>query len=219
MRPLMRLYGYWRSSCSWRVRIALNLKGVQVEHVPVHLVQDGGKQHTPEYLAKNAMRSVPLLEWEEEGTTRRLAQSMAILEYLDERFPAPSLLPKDSFRRAQARMVAEIVNSGLQPLQNLAVLQHVKGTLAADDRAWGFHWLTRGMTALEREVSSLAGKYAVGDEVTLADLCVVPQLYAARRFAVDVSAFPTLLRIEQACGQLEAFAQAHPDRQADAQPA
>lgn len=215
----MRLYTYWRSSCSWRVRIALALKNVEVEQVPVHLVREGGEQNAAGYVERNPMRTVPMLEWDEGGTPRRLTQSMAILEYLDERFPTPPLLPSDPFRRAQVRMIAETVNSGIQPLQNLAVLQHVKGTLAADDRAWGLHWVTRGMTALEREVSRVAGRFAVGDELSLADLCIVPQLYGARRFAVDVSAFPTLLGIERACEQLESFRRAHPDQQPDAQPA
>lgn len=216
---MIRLSTYWRSSCSWRVRIALNLKGVTVEHLPVHLVKDGGQQNAPGYAAKNPMRTVPMIEWDEDGQPRRLAQSMAIIEFLEERYPAPSLLPREPYARAQARMLAEIVNSGIQPLQNLAVLQHVKNELKGDDRAWCQHWITRGLTALEAEMKSTAGRYAVGDQVSVADLCLVPQLYGARRFGVELARFPTLLRVEQACEQLEAFQQAHPDRQPDAQPA
>lgn len=215
----LKLYGYWRSSCSWRVRLGLNLKGLAYEYAPVHLVKDGGQQNTDAYRAVNPMRTVPTLEWSEGGTVHRLGQSLAILEYLEARFPTPALLPGDLLLKARVRMLAEMVNSGIQPLQNLAVLQHVKNELKGDDKAFGAHWNARGLTALETAVRETAGTYCVGDSVTLADLCLVPQLYGARRFGVDLAPYPTLLRIEAACAALPAFQAAHPDRQPDAQPA
>ncbi|MBZ4419363.1 maleylacetoacetate isomerase [Myxococcus sp. RHSTA-1-4] len=216
----LRLHNYWRSSASWRVRLGLHLKGLKFEYVPVHLLQDGGQQNTEAYRALNPMRTVPTLEWtEDDGTARRLSQSLPILEYLEARFPSPAFLPKDLYLQAKTRMLAEMVNSGIQPLQNLAVLQRIKGELKADDKAWGAHWNVRGLEALEAAVKPLAGRYCVGDEVSLADICLVPQLYGARRFAVDLTPYPTLLRIEAACNELPAFQAAHPDRQPDAAPA
>lgn len=215
-----RLHNYWRSSASWRVRLGLRLKGVDFEYVPVHLLQDGGQQHSDAYRALNPMRTVPTLEWTEaDGTVRRLSQSLAILDYLQETFPSPSFFPEDTYLRARARMLAEYVNSGIQPLHNLGVLQRVKHELNGDDKAWGAHWCTRGLEALEKMVQPTAGRYCVGDSVTLADVCLVPQLYGARRFALDMTPYPTLLRIEAACAELPAFQASHPDRQPDAAPA
>jgi maleylpyruvate isomerase len=213
----MKLYSYWRSSSSWRVRIALHLKQVPFTYEAVHLLEDGGAQNTDAYRQKNPLRTVPLLEWEEGGVTRRLPQSLAIIAYLDDRYPEPRLLPADPFLRAQAWALAELPNSGIQPLQNLAVLQRVKDELKGDDKAWAAHWNQRGLSALEAQVAPLAGRFCLGDSLTIADVCLVPQLYSARRFGVDLSAFPTLTRIEAACAQMDAFARAHPDRQPDAQ--
>ena len=216
----LRLHNYWRSTSSWRVRLGLHLKRLQFEYVPVHLLQDGGKQHTEAYRALNPMRTVPTLEWtEEDDSTRQLSQSLAILEYLEARVPSPSFFPKDLYLQAKVRMLAEMVNSGIQPLQNLSVLQRLKNELKGDDKAWAAHWNARGLEALEAAVKPLAGRYCVGDEVSLADICLVPQLYGARRFAVDLTPYPTLLRIEAACNELPAFQAAHPDRQPDAVPA
>ncbi|KFE62689.1 maleylacetoacetate isomerase [Hyalangium minutum] len=215
----MKLYSYWRSSCSWRVRIALNLKGLSYSYEAVHLVKDGGQQNSDAYRALNPMRTVPTLELEEGGQVRRLSQSVAILEYLEERYPTPALLPADPLLRARIRMLAEMVNSGIQPLQNLSVLQFVKGELQRDDKAFAAHWNVRGLTALEAAVKETAGTYCLGETVSLADIFLVPQLYGARRFAVDLSPYPTLTRIEAACEKLPAFQAAHPDRQPDAAPA
>jgi maleylpyruvate isomerase len=215
----MKLYGYWRSSCTWRVRIALGLKGIKHSYEPIHLLKDGGEQNADRYRALNPLRTVPLLEIEDRGKVVRIAQSMAILEYLEEKHPSASILPKDPIARAQARMIAESINSGIQPLQNLAVLQRVKGELRGDERAWAKHWITRGLTAVEGLVSSCAGTYCVGDTVTLADMCLIPQLHNARRFDVDLTAFPKLMAIEKACEALPAFQHAHPDLQPDAAPA
>ncbi len=210
----MKLHGYWRSSASWRVRIALAWKDLAYDYVPVHLVRGGGEQHAQGYRASNPMRQVPLLALD--GGVE-LSQSLAIIEYLEERHPAPGLLPADPIARARARQLAEIVNSGIQPLQNLAVLQHLD-TLAVDRNAWAVHWISRGLEALESLAKTTAGRYAVGDAVSIADLCLIPQLYSSRRFPVDLAPYPTLLRIEAACAELPAFQAAHADRQPDATP-
>lgn len=216
----LRLYSYWRSSASWRVRIGLHLKGLKFDYVPVHLVKDGGEQNSAAYRTLNPMRTLPTLEWTEaDGSVRRLSQSLPVLEYLEERFPAPALLPADAFLRAKSRMLAEMVNSGIQPLQNLSVMQRLKQELSADDKAWSAYWNTRGLEALEAAVQPTAGRFCVGDTVSLADVCLVPQLYGARRFGVDLAPYPTLLRIEAECQALPAFQAAQPDRQPDAVPA
>jgi maleylpyruvate isomerase len=166
------------------------------------------------------MRTVPTLEWtEEDDTVRRLSQSLPILEYLEAVSPSPSLLPRDAYLQGKARMLAEMVNSGVQPLMNLSVLQRIKNELKADDKAWAAYWIARGLEAVEAAVKPTAGRYCVGDEVSLADICVVPQLYGARRFGVDLTPYPTVLRIEAACNELPAFQAAHPDRQPDKAPA
>ena len=213
----MKLYSYWRSSCSWRVRIGLHWKGQTFEYVPVHLLRDGGQQKTAGYTALNPMQSVPLLEVEDGGTVRRLAQSMAILEYLEERWPEPPLLPRDRFARDQVRQAAEIVNSGIQPYQNSGVQKRVKHELHGDEKAWTRSFIAHGFTALEALLRGTAGKYAVGDQVTLADVYLVPQLFGARRVELDLAPFPTLTRVESACNALPAFQSAHPDRQPDAE--
>jgi maleylpyruvate isomerase len=215
----LKLYGYWRSSCTWRVRIALNFKGIAYAYEPVHLLKDGGQQNTEGYRAKNPMRTVPTLEWADGGIEHRLSQSLAILEYLEETYPTPALLPAEPVWRARVRMLSEMVNSGIQPLQNLAVLQHLKGELKVDDKVFAAHWNRRGLEALETAVKATAGTYCLGERVTFADLCLVPQLYAARRFGVDLTQYPVLTRIEAACNQLPAFQAAHADRQPDAVPA
>jgi maleylpyruvate isomerase len=215
----MKLYSYWRSSCSWRVRIALNLKGLHYTYEAVHLLKDGGQQNSEAYRAVNPMRTVPTLEFEEGGVVRRLSQSLAILEYLEERYRTPALLPAEPLLRARVRMLSEMVNSGIQPLQNLAVLQWVKGELKGDDKAFAAHWNARGLAALEAAVKETAGTYCVGDTVSFADICLVPQLHGGRRFGVDLTPYPTLTRIEAACDKLPAFQAAHPDRQPDAAPA
>ncbi|MDQ3263813.1 MAG: maleylacetoacetate isomerase [Myxococcota bacterium] len=213
----MKLYGYFRSSATWRVRVVLNLKAIPHEYQPVHLVKEGGVQNSDWYRGLNPMRSVPLLEWEEEGQVRRLAQSLPIIEFLEERFPDRPILPQDPYLKAQARMVAEMINSGIQPLQNLSVLKHLKAELKADEQAWARHWIDRGLTAVEAVLTGTAGRYAVGDQVSLADACLIPQLFNARRFGVDVSRFPTALRVEQACEALPAFDAAQPSKQPDAE--
>jgi maleylpyruvate isomerase len=213
----MKLYGYWRSSCSWRVRIGLNWKQQAFSYVPVHLLKDGGQQKAEPYTMLNPMQSVPLLEVEDEGRLIRIAQSMAILEYLEERWPEPSLLPKDRVSRARVRHAAEIVNSGIQPFQNTNVQKRVKHELHGDEKAWARHFITHGLHALEALLKDTSGRYSVGDQVTLADCFLVPQLYHARRYGVDLAPLPTLTRVEDACMALSAFQAAHADRQPDAE--
>ena len=213
----LRLYSYWRSSCSWRVRIGLLWKGLPFEYRTVHLLKDGGQQKSPEYTRLNPMQRVPVLEVEENGRVRHFSESMAILEYLEERWPDPPLLPRDLGDRALARQAAEIVNSGIQPFQNTNVQKRLKHELHADEKAWARHFIGHGLGALEALLHSTAGKYAIGDAVGLADCFLVPQLYHARRFEVDLAPLPTLTRIEAACMALPAFQAAHAERQPDSE--
>jgi len=209
----MKLYGYWRSGCTWRVRIALAWKGIPYDYTPVNLLED--EQHREPYRNLNLMEFVPLLEWEERGAIRRLTQSLAILDHLESRFPEPPLLPTDPWLRARARQLAEMVNSGIQPFQTPLVVGQVK-TIGGDDRAWVHFFVGRGLVALEEETSRTAGRFSVGDAPTFAECWLGPQLYAARRWKIDLAPFPTLTRIEAACEALPAFQAAHPDRQPDA---
>jgi maleylpyruvate isomerase len=213
----MKLFSYFRSSSSWRVRIALNLKGLKYSYVPVHLIRDGGQQHRPEFLALNPQGMVPALELEQDGATHVLTQSIAILEYLEEAHPTPALLPKDLFRRARVRQLTEIVNSSIQPLQNLEVLRKVTGELGGQRDAWAQHFISKGLEAFERIAQESQGPYAAGETPTFADLCLVPQLYSARRFSLELTPYPTCLKIEAACAKLAAFEAARPERQPDAE--
>lgn len=216
----LTFYGYWRSSCSWRVRIALAYKNIPHTYVSVSLIQDGGHQYKPEFFQKNPMAQIPVLEVanpNSQGGSTFLAQSVAILQYLEAIHPSPALVYDDPMRMAQVWQLLELVNSGIQPLQNLSVLDYVKTKLGGDSQVWAAYWIERGLRALEGSVAKTAGRFAVGDQVTWADLCLIPQLYNARRYGVSLEhGFDTLLRVEQACNALEAFAGAHPDRQSDA---
>lgn len=212
-----RLYGFWRSSSSWRVRIGLALKGIAYEYAAVDLLHLD--QFREEHRARNPTGQVPVLEAEEGGRTLRLVQSMAILEWLDERYPDPPLLPPDLDGRARVRALAEHVNSGIQPFQNAVVLRTLKEKLPGYEKEWARHFNARGLEALERAVSDGgAGRFCHGDAPGLADCYLVPQLYSARRFGVDLAPMPTLRRIEEACAALAPFQAAHPDRQPDAPP-
>jgi maleylpyruvate isomerase len=210
------LYGYWRSSSSWRVRIGLELKQVAYEYAAVDL--GAGAQSSPEHRARNPMGQVPVLEVVEEGVTRRLVQSMAILEWLDERFPSSPLLPRDAYGRARVRALAEHVNSGIQPFQNAATQRWLRVRHPGLEREWVRDWLGQGLAALERAVQDGAGRFCHGDSVTLADIYLVPQLAGGRRFGVDLAGCPTLLRIDASCRQLDAFRRAEADVQPDAPP-
>jgi maleylpyruvate isomerase len=212
----MKLYGFWRSSATWRVRIALAHKGLDYEYVPVKLARTGGEQDEAAFRAKNPMGRVPVLELAVNGATRRLAESMAILELLEETHPTPPLLPKDAFLRARARQLAMLVVSGIQPLQNTSVQHWVEAELHADGPAWIARWVTHGLAALEALTRETAGAFSVGDELSFADVCLVPQLYFARRFSLDLSPYPALVRIDATCAGMPAFEAAHADKQPDA---
>jgi maleylpyruvate isomerase len=214
----MKLYNFFRSSASYRVRIALNLKGVQYEYVPIHLRRGGGEQYTPAYKALNPQGIIPTLE--DEG--RVLTQSLAIIEYLEERYPEPPLLPRDPADRATVRSMALAVACEIHPVQNLRVLNYLKDILHHTEEelnAWSRHWITQGLTALEQMVRAAPnrGAFCFGNTPSLADLCLVPQLGNARRFGCDLSACPTLVQIDATCCALPAFAQAAPENQPDAE--
>lgn len=209
------LYNYWRSSASWRVRIGLHWKGIPFTYVPVHLVR--AEQKSPEHLARNPQGSVPVLELElDDGVTRRLAQSIAILEYLEATVPTPPLLPRDPYLAARVRWLAEIVNSGIQPLQNLPVTQRIAAMPGGDAKAWARDFIEAGLLAFDEVARETAGTFCVGDAPTLADVVLVPQIYAARRFTPTAAVPPRLLEIEARCAELPAFQAAHADAQPDA---
>ncbi|MBK9030606.1 MAG: maleylacetoacetate isomerase [Myxococcales bacterium] len=214
------LHNYWRSSASYRVRIGLGLKGLAYAYRVVNIIKDGGAQHGADYRAKNPMAQVPTLEVvDDDGVAIFLTQSLPILEYLDERWPHAPLLPGGATHaamvtRARARALAELVNTGIQPLQNLSTTRKVK-ELGGDDRAWVGGFISTGLAAYEAAAGD-GHPFSIGDAPTIADCFLVPQLYSARRFGVDVERFPRLLAIEAACNALPGFAAAHPDRQPDA---
>lgn len=220
MAERYKLYSYFRSSCSYRVRIALAHKQIPYEYEAVHLLQDGGQQFEEAYKAHNPMAEVPTLEvLDESGTSlASIGQSMAILEYLEECHPTPSLLPKDPIERARVRQLAECVGSDIQPIQNLRVMKHLMATFKVERpaaAAWNHYWIDRGFQGLEKLMAKTAGTYAFGDQVTLADVLLVPQHYNAVRFDVDMAQFPTIERVCQACQALPAFQQAAPECQPD----
>lgn len=215
----LRLFSYWRSSAAYRVRIGLNLKGLPYETVPVHLLQDGGQQHAPDYAALNPQELVPVLEHGE----RPLRQSLAILEYLDEMWPTPALLPADARSRQRVRALAQLVACDIHPLNNLRVLQYFgnKWNVPQPERdAWVRHWIQSGFAAFEALLAQnpATGEFSDGDSPTLADCCLIPQIYNARRFGVDMAAYPTICRVEAACLALPAFDAARPEAQPDAPP-
>ncbi|XP_066526186.1 maleylacetoacetate isomerase isoform X2 [Hoplias malabaricus] len=201
------LHGYFRSSCSWRVRIAFALKNIEYDQIPVNLVKDGGQQLTDQFKALNPMKQVPAVTID--GIT--LSQSLAIIQYIDETRPGPRLLPADPKRRAQVRMISDLIASGIQPLQNLYVIQKIE----AEKVQWAQHFINRGFEALEPILKQTAGKYCVGDEISMADICLVPQVYNAQRFKVDINQFPTIKQLNQALMELEAFKVSHPSCQPD----
>jgi maleylacetoacetate isomerase len=212
----MRLIGYYRSSAAYRVRIALNLKGLTAEHGSVHLAK--GEQKEPAFAALNPQKLVPVLE---DGRDR-LFQSLAILEYLEETHPEPPLLPTEPAARARVRALAQIVACEIHPLNNLRVLGYLTGELEISEEAklaWYRHWIAEGLGALEAILAASpdTGRFCHGDMPGLADVCLVPQLFNARRFDCPFFAYPTLLRIDAACESLSVFRDAAPDMQPDAE--
>jgi maleylpyruvate isomerase len=213
----MKLWSYWRSSCAFRVRIALGLKQLPFEYEAVHLVRDGGQQHQESFGALNPQRQVPVLEVDDVGGSVRLVQSMAIIEYLEERFPSPPLLPSKPAERAHVRAMAELVNSGIQPFQNTSTLAELKKR-SVETEPWAQTFVARGLAALEELARLRAGTFLFGDNVSLADVYLVPQLYNARRLNVPYTHLPTLVRAEKSCLALPAFERARPEAQPDAEP-
>jgi maleylpyruvate isomerase len=208
------LHSYWRSGASHRVRIALEVKQLAFEYAIVNILQRD--QFTEQYRGMNPMSQVPtLVAIEDNGTTHTLTQSLPILEFLDERVPSSPLLPKDPYRRHHVRALCEIINSGIQPLQNLTVIKAIKA-LGHDTDAWAQRYITSGLAAFEQMVKASAGQFCAGDAVTFADCFLVPQLVSSRRFGVEVERFPLLLEIEARCLVLPAFQRADPDQQPDA---
>ncbi|MES2117535.1 MAG: maleylacetoacetate isomerase [Pseudomonadota bacterium] len=214
----MKLHTYYRSSASYRVRIAMNLKQIAAEHGHVHLSRNGGEQFGAAFDALNPQHLLPVLE--DDGML--LTQSLAIIEYLDETQPGPRLLPADAAGRARVRALSQLIACDIHPLNNLRVLKYLSEELkvAPDDRnAWYRHWTGLGLAALEQQLArdGATGSYCHGDTPTMADCCLVPQLYNARRFECDLAPYPTLLRIAARCEALPAFEQARPEAQPDAE--
>lgn len=212
----MKLYTYFRSSAAFRVRIALNLKGLAYQPVFVHLAK--GEHRQPDYARVNPQALVPTLELDD-GT--RLNQSLAIMEYLEEKHPRPPLLPGDSLGKARVRSLAYLVSSEIHPLNNLRVLQHLKRALGQDQDevdTWYRHWIADGLAKFEAELAtSKKGKYCYGENPTMADCCLVPQIFNAKRYNSDLAPYPTTMRVFEECMKLEAFERAQPAKQPDAE--
>lgn len=211
----MKLYSFFRSSAAYRTRIALNLKGLSYETVPVHLSRDGGQQRTAEFRSINPHMRVPALAI---SGGEVLTQSLAIIEYLDEVHPQPPLLPADAVERARVRACAQLVACDIHPLNNLIALNYLKSTLGHDQaevNAWYAHWVETGFAAIETMLRP--GPYAFGAHVTLADICLVPQVANARRFKVALERFPRIVAVDAACLALAAFDRARPEKQPDAE--
>jgi maleylacetoacetate isomerase len=206
-RPV--LFDYWRSSASYRVRIALNLKQIDYDREPIDLL--AGDQKTDDYRARNPQGFVPFLEID----GKSLGQSLAIIDYLDSTRPEPALVPNDSADRAHVLALALAVACDIHPINNLRVITYLKNELGQPQEAreaWYRHWIAEGLAGLEIMAATRAGRFLFGDSPTVADICLVPQLFNARRFEVPLDALPTLLRADAEAAKLEAFAAAHPDR-------
>lgn len=213
----MQLYRYWRSTAAYRVRIACALKGLAPDLVPVHLVRGGGEQHAATYRQLNPLALVPTLLVDGQPLT----QSIAIIEWIDEQYPTPPLLPAAAWARAHAREIAQTIACDIHPLDNLRVLQYLTGTLGVSEAqklSWVRHWLVVGLQALESMLTAKPsrGRFCCGETPTLADLCLVPQLYNARRFEIDMVPYPTLAAIDAACASVLAFQRAAPAAQPEA---
>jgi maleylacetoacetate isomerase len=211
----VKLYSYFRSSAAYRTRIALNLKRLPYEIVPIHLVKGGGQNKTPEYRAINPQMRVPALAVADGEV---LVQSLAIIEYLDELHAEPPLLPADPLQRAKVRAFAQLIACDIHPLNNTGTLRYLKEPLKHEQSeidAWYHHWILSGFDALEAMIKP--GPYAFGSQVTLADICLVPQVYNARRFKVPLDRFSQIVAADAACQKLDAFDKARPENQPDAE--
>lgn len=214
MKPL--LYSYWRSSCSYRARIALNLKGIDYDYRAVHLVKDGGEQLKDEYLSLNPKGEVPFFVHGE----HKISQTMVIMDYLDRHFDGAKLIPENKNDRLTCLQICELINSGIQPLQNLKVIKHVVKTFSASDdqkTEWIVHWINEGFVSLEKLLEGVSGKFAIGDTISVADCFIVPQVYNAVRYNIDMNKFPNIKRVNGNCLALEAVDKARPEVQPDAQ--
>lgn len=214
----MQLHTYFRSSTAYRVRIALNVKQLEADLLPVHLVRGGGEQHSLKFRKLNPLGRVPVLV---DGGVP-FTQSLAILEYLEEIHPNPPLLPTDATDRAWIRSLANLIACDIHPINNLSVLKYLEQELGLDEtarRKWIHHWVKNGFTALEEIIAKdpRVKTYCYGDRVSMADICLVPQVYNAKRFGVDMTPYPTISRINDACLQLKAFEKAAPENQPDAE--
>jgi len=211
----MKLYTYYRSSTAYRVRIALNLKGLAYEAIPIHLTKEGGKQHSAEYRAVNPQGRVPSLVLDSGDA---LTQSLAIIDYLEETHPSPALLPADPVQRAHVRAFSQVIACDIHPVNNLITLQYLRRVLKHEQPeidAWYHHWILQAFEVLEATIKPRP--YAFGGAVTLADICLVPQVYNARRLKVPLDKFPKLVAVDAACLQLPAFDRARPESQPDAE--
>jgi maleylpyruvate isomerase len=211
----VKLYTYFRSSAAYRVRIALNLKALTCDMIPIHLQKEGGMNRKPEFRAINPLMRVPALKLD---SGEVLTQSLAIIEYLDETHPEPPLLPRDPIRRALTRALAQTIACDIHPLNNVGPLRYLKNELGQDQAkidAWYHHWVIEGFNALEAMIAP--GPYACGNAVTLADICIVPQVANARRLKVPLDAFPRIVAVDAACAKLPAFDKARPENQPDAE--
>jgi maleylacetoacetate isomerase len=211
----VKLYSYFRSSAAYRVRIALNIKGIAYETVPVHLIKDGGHNKRPEFRAVNPQMRVPALVTPAGDV---LIQSLAIIEYLEETHPEPALLPKDPIARAKVRALADLIACDIHPLNNTSPLRYLKNSLGQEQGAidaWYHHWIVTGFEAIEELLTP--GPYACGNAVTLADLCLVPQINNARRLKVPLERFPKIVGVDSACLRLTAFDRARPENQPDSE--
>jgi maleylacetoacetate isomerase len=216
MPPSLTLYSYWRSSAAYRVRIALNIKSLPYEYKAVHLIKDGGEHKQSAYASKNPNKLVPALEL---SSGEVIAESLAIIEYLEEVFPTPALLPKSALARAEVRSIAQAIACNIHPVNNLRILQYLEGELGSNPEQkskWYADWIATGFSALESQLSRCAGKFCHGNDVSLADICLVPQVYNARRFNIALDDYPTIVQVEQSCLELPAFQAASPEAQPDA---
>jgi maleylpyruvate isomerase len=214
---MLKLYNYYRSSASFRVRIALNYKNLSYEYLPVHLIREGGEQYKSDFQAINPQSLIPVLQ---EGD-QIITQSLAILEYLEETHPTPALLPKDPIQRAQIRAFAQAIVSEMHPVNNSRVLNYLKDELKVDEDeklAWYHHWLQIGFTALEKIIiQNNSGLFCFGAQLSFADICLIPQIRNAYRFNFAMDAFPRLMKIYEHCLSLDCFVKAQPEQQPDAE--
>ncbi len=210
----MKLFGYWRSSAAYRVRIALNLKNVEVESIPVHLVKNGGEQHSSEYIDLNPTHLVPTLV---DGELV-LNQSIAIIEYLDQKYSQTPLYPNGLSEKFLVKALSLDIACEIHPVNNLRVQQYLVNKLDCDEQAkldWSHYWMGTGFAAIEKKLEKTAGLYCFGDQVTIADICLIPQVYNANRFKLDMTLFPLINGVVERCNQLPAFIKAIPENQED----